>query len=256
MRHSFLNDFDAFFIVMILFFLMIITVWIGYKLGLKKLKTDSKNNELSSSLLGLLALLMAFTFGMAGSRYENRKNCIIDEANCIGTAILRADIYPDSLKNAYKKDFESYLNSRITYFTSDRNEEKINTSLKQSAEISAKLWQRASYYAKDKDYFIQSNMMIPALNDMFDIASKTNTIYVSKVPESIVYLLLIFSIIISFYIGYNSGLDKKLGKKHIIGFCFLTCIVIYVTLDLDRPRRGLIDLNDEIELLNELKSNF
>jgi len=193
---------------------------------------------------------------MAGSRYENRKNCIIDEANCIGTAILRADIYPDSLKNAYKKDFESYLNSRITYFTSDRNEEKINTSLKQSAEISSKLWQRASYYAKDKDYFIQSNMMIPALNDMFDIASKTNTIYVSKVPESIVYLLLIFSIIISFYIGYNSGLDKKLGKKYIIGFCFLTCIVIYVTLDLDRPRRGLIDLNDEIELLNELKSNF
>jgi hypothetical protein len=235
---------------------MIIAVWIGHKLGLKKIKTDTTNTELSSSLLGLLALLMAFTFGMAGSRFENRKNCIIDEANCIGTAILRADIYPDSLKNAYKKDFESYLNSRIAYFTSDRNEEKINTSLKQSTEISAKLWKRASFYAKNKDYFIQSNMMLPALNDMFDIASKTNTVYVSKVPETIVYLLLIFSVIISFYIGYNSGLEKKLGKKYIIGFCFLTCIVIYVTLDLDRPRRGLIDLSDEIVLLKELKSNF
>jgi hypothetical protein len=256
MTHSFLNDLDAFYIALILFFSMITTVWIGHKLGLKKIKSDTTNTELSSSLLGLLALLMAFTFGMAGSRYENRKNCIIDEANCIGTAILRADIYPDSLKNAYKKDFESYLNSRITYFTSDRNEEKINASLKQSTEISAKLWKRASFYAKDKDYFIQSNMMLPALNDMFDIASKTNTVYVSKVPESIVYLLLLFSVIISFYIGYNSGLQKKLGKKYILGFCFLTCIVIYVTLDLDRPRRGLIDLKDEIVLLKELKSNF
>jgi hypothetical protein len=235
---------------------MITTVWIGYKLALKKIKSEVKNPELSSSLLGLLALLMAFTFGMAGSRYESRKAAIIDEANCIGTAILRADIYPDSLKNAFKKDFESYVNSRITYFTADRNEEEINAALKQSAAISVKLWKRASFYAKNKDYFIQSNMMLPALNDMFDIASKTNTIYVSKVPETIVYLLLLFSVIISFYIGYNSGLQKKLGKKHIVGFCFLTCIVIYVTLDLDRPRRGLIDLSDEIVLLKELKSNF
>ncbi|MBX9806349.1 MAG: hypothetical protein K2X95_00975 [Flavobacteriaceae bacterium] len=256
MTHSFLNDLDALYIVIILFFSMITTVWIGHKFGLKKTKSEATNTELSSSLLGLLALLMAFTFGMAGSRYENRKATIIDEANCIGTAILRADIYPDSLKNAYKKDFESYLNSRITYFTSDRNEEIINASLKESAEISAKLWKRASFYAKDKDYFIQSNMMLPALNDMFDIASKTNTVYVSKVPETIVYLLLLFSVIISFYIGYNSGLEKKLGKKYILGFCFLTCIVIYVTLDIDRPRRGLIDLSDEIVLLKELKSNF
>lgn len=256
MTHTLLDDLDAFYVVLILFFLMIIAVWVGNHFGLKKIKTESTNTELSSSLLGLLALLLAFTFGMAGSRYENRKATIIDEANCIGTAVLRADIYPDSLKNAYKKDFESYLNSRLLYFTSGRNQEKINSSLKQTAEISVKLWNRASFYAKDKDYFIQSNMMLPALNDMFDIASKTNTIYVSKVPETIVYLLFLFSVIISFYIGYNSGLEKKLGKKYILGFCFLTCVVIYVTLDLDRPRRGLINLSNEIVLLKELKSSF
>ncbi len=256
MKHSLLNDLDANYIVIILFFSMLIAVWIGFKLGCKKTNSESKSPELLSSLLGLLALLLAFTFGMAGSRYENRKSNIIEEANAIGTAILRADIYPDSLKTAYKKDFETYLDSRITYFTASRDESKINNSLKISAVVSANLWNRASFLAKDKNYFIQSNMMIPALNDMFDIASKTNTVYNSKVPESIVYLLLIFSIIICFYIGYNAGLDKKLGKKYILGFCFLTCIVIYVTLDLDRPRRGLINLSDEIVLLQELKYNF
>jgi hypothetical protein len=251
MIHSFLNDLDALYIVLILFFSMLLAIWIGYKLGLKKVKTESKNSEVSSSLLGLLALILGFTFAMAGSRYENRKINLVDEANCIGTAILRADIYPDSLKNEFKKDFDSYLNSRRDYYL--LNEEvKINASLKQSAVASSKLWSRATFFAKDKNYFIQSTMMLPALNAMFDSALKSNMVLNSKVPQTIVYLSFIFSVIISFFIGYNSGLEKKINPKFIFGFCFLICVVIYITLDLDRPRRGLIKLDEEISLMQKL----
>ena len=252
MTHSFLNDLDALYIAIILFFLMLTAIWIGYKIGLKKAQTDNKNAEISSSLLGLLALILGFTFAMAGSRYENRKNNLIDEANCIGTALLRSDIYPDSLKNEFKKDFKAYSNSRKDYYILENDEVKLTASLTQSAAISDKLWSRAAFYAKDKDYFIQSNMMLPALNEMFDSASKSNMVLISKVPETIVYLLLAFSVIISFFIGYNSGLEKKINTKFITGFCFLICIVIFITLDLDRPRRGLIKLDTEIFLMQKL----
>ena len=252
MIHSLLFDLDAAYIVMILFVLMLAAVWIGYKIGLKKTKSENKNAEISSSLLGLLALILGFTFAMAGSRYENRKNNLIDEANCIGTAILRADIYPDSLKKEFKKDFKSYLDSRRDYYLLDNNEQKLTASLKQSAAASEKLWTRATFYAKNKDYFIQSTMMLPALNAMFDSASKSNMVLNSKVPETIVYLMLAFSIIISFFIGYNSGLEKNINTKFIIGFCLLICIVILITLDLDRPRRGLIQLDSEISLMQKL----
>lgn len=252
MIHSFLNNLDALYIVIILFLLMLISIWLGYKIGLKKTKTENKNSEISSSLLGLLALILGFTFAMAGSRFENRKDNLIDEANCIGTALLRSDIYPDSLKNEFKKDFQSYINSRRDYYLLDNNEEKLKNSLKQSAIASEKLWSRATFYAKDKDYFIHSNMMLPALNAMFDSASKSNMVLNSKVPETIVYLLLCFSIIISFFIGYNSGLEKKINTKFVTGFCFLVCIVIFITLDLDRPRRGLITLETEIQLMQKL----
>ena len=252
MTHTFLNDLDAIYIVIILFFLMLIAIWLGYRLGLKKTKAETKNSEISSSLLGLLALILGFTFAMAGSRYENRKNNLIDEANSIGTAVLRADIYPDSLKNEFKKDFDSYLISRRDYYTLNMDEEKLTASLKQSAVASAKLWSRAAFYAKDKNYFIQSTMMLPALNAMFDSASKSNMVLNSKVPETIVYLSLVFSILISFFIGYNSGLEKKINTKFIIGFCFLICVVIFITLDLDRPRRGLIKLDTEISLMQKL----
>ncbi len=252
MIHSLLFDLDAVYIVIILFVFMLTAVWIGYKIGLKKTKSENKNPEISSSLLGLLALILGFTFAMAGSRYENRKNNLIDEANCIGTAILRADIYPDSLKNEFKKDFKSYLDSRRDYYLLDNNEEKLTASLKQSGVESGKLWNRATFYAKNKDYFIQSTMMLPALNEMFDSASKSNMVLNSKVPETIIYLMLAFSVIISFFIGYNSGLEKKINTKFIIGFCFLICIVILITLDLDRPRRGLIKLDTEISLMQKL----
>ena len=252
MIHSLLNDLDALYIAIILFFSMLTAIWIGYKIGLKKTITDNKNSEISSSLLGLLALILGFTFAMAGSRYENRKNNLIDEANCIGTAILRSDIYPDSLKNEFKKDFEAYLNSRRDYYLLDNDEVKLTASLKQSAVASERLWNRATFFSKDKDYFIQSNMMIPALNQMFDSASTSNMVLNSKVPETIVYLLLTFSVIISFFIGYNSGLEKKINTKFITGFCYLICIVIFITLDLDRPRRGLIKLDTEISLMQKL----
>ena len=252
MIHSLLFDLDAVYIVIILFFSMLIAVWIGYKTGLKKTKTENKNPEISSSLLGLLALILGFTFAMSGSRYENRKNNLIDEANCIGTAVLRADIYPDSLQKEFKKDFKTYLNSRRDYYLLDNDEQKLTASLKQSAIVSGKLWNRAAFYAKNKEYFIQSTMMLPALNAMFDSASKANMVLNSKVPETIVYLMLAFSVIISFFIGYNSGLEKKINTKFIIGFCFLICIVILITLDLDRPRRGLIKLDAEISLMQKL----
>jgi hypothetical protein len=252
MIHSLLFDLDAVYIVIILFVFMLTAVWIGYKIGLKKTKSENKNPEISSSLLGLLALILGFTFAMAGSRYENRKNNLIDEANCIGTAILRADIYPDSLKNQFKKDFKSYLDARRDYYLLDNNEVKLTASLKQSTAASERLWNRATFFAKDKNYFIQSNMMIPALNQMFDSASKSNMVLNSKVPETIVYLMLAFSVIISFFIGYNSGLEKNINTKFIIGFCVLICIVILITLDLDRPRRGLIKLDAEISLMQKL----
>ena len=252
MTHTFLYDLDAIYIIVVLFFLMLASIWTGYKLGLKKTKTDNKNSEISSALLGLLALILGFTFAMAGSRYENRRENLIDEANCIGTALLRSDVYPDSLKNEFKKDFRLYLNSRKDYYLLDNNEAKLTASLKQSAEVSDRLWNRAAFYAKDKNYFLQSNMMLPALNQMFDSASKSNMVLNSKVPETIVYLLFAFSIVISFFIGYNSGLEKKINIKFITGFCFLICIVIFITLDLDRPRRGLIKLDTEISLMQQL----
>lgn len=130
MKHSILLDTDALYISIFLFLLMALILFFSYSLGEKSKKMSTDDSGILGSMVGLFALLLAFSFGMAGSRFENRKNNLIEEANCIGTAILRSDIYPDSSKIAFRHDFENYLNTRILFFKSNRDDSIINTSIK------------------------------------------------------------------------------------------------------------------------------
>ncbi|MES2133458.1 MAG: hypothetical protein V4506_14010 [Bacteroidota bacterium] len=256
MKHSFLYDLDAAYLVIILFITMFAIVIGGYKIGLKKVNPDTDTSTLLSSLLALLGLLLAFTFGMSGSRYDERRGYMIDESNCIGTAILRADLYPDAIANAFKADFKKYLATRIDFFEAGRNEERIQTSLKENAIITNALWKHASGHSFSDSNRMASMLMIPALNEMFDSTSTVNEAFNVTVPDSIVLLLLIFSAISSFFIGYNCGIKRMFDKLLVIGFCMLTCVVIYIILDLDRPRRGMINSGTQVHLLKEIKNSI
>lgn len=256
MKHSFLYDLDAVYLVIILFIMMFAIVIAGYKTGLKKVNPDTDNSTLLSSLLALLGLLLAFTFGMSGSRYDERRGYMIDESNCIGTAILRSDLYPATIAKEFKADFKKYLETRIEFFEAGRNEDRIQTSIKNSTDISNSLWKRASSYSFSDSNRVASMLMVPSLNDMFDSASTVNEAFNVTVPDSIVLLLLVFSIVSSFFIGYNCGIKKVFDKLLVIGFCILTCVVIYIILDLDRPRRGMINSNSQVHLLKEMEDSI
>jgi hypothetical protein len=256
MKHSFLYDLNSIYLVLGLFILMLAIIFAGYKTGLKKVNADADNSTLLSSLLALLGLLLAFTFGMSGSRYDERRNYIITESNCIGTAMLRTDLYPDSISKTFKADFKHYLDARIAFLEAGRHEEKLSKALKQAAAESNALWQRATSYSFSESHRTASMLMIPALNEMFDSASMVNESFNVTVPDSIVLLLLIFSAVSSFFIGYNCGIKKGFDKLLITGFCLLTCVVIYIILDLDRPRRGLIHNSSQIHLLKELNEGL
>jgi hypothetical protein len=225
----------------------------------EKRKTVEENSigPLEGSLLGLLALLLSFTFSMSSTRYDKRIHIIIDEANAIGTAILRADLYPDSIRTAFRKDFKSYLETRIDFFNAGHDLPKINKTLEQSGAIQKSLWNRAALLGRDKENLHRTAQMIPALNAMIDIVTSRNAATVAKVPSLILYLLFMLCFVAAFMMGYSIGIKSDL----IILACFAATIVmtIYLIIDLDRPRRGIInmqDMNNEIvNLRNMFKKN-
>lgn len=103
---------------------------------------------------------------------------------------------------------------------------------------------------------IPHSQMVPALNEMFDSATAYDYSEYQRVPESIVWMLLILSFVSAFFMGYSSAEKGRLDWYVAFGFCFLSVMVIFITLDLDRPRRGMIQIDVSHKALLSLMDNF
>src|SRR5205809_5746674 len=112
MDHSFIHRTDALLLCIFLFVGMIAMVALGRSVGKfwRKEGAEPKGgvNSLLGAMFALFGFILAFTFSMSGNRYENVRNIIVEEANDIGTAILRSDLYSDSVRDAFRTDFKKY----------------------------------------------------------------------------------------------------------------------------------------------------
>ncbi len=243
---SFLYDLPTTVLVAILFVLMIVFNWAGSRLKRSREQETGESADgggaMEGSMLGLLALLLAFTFGMSSSRYDTRRGLVVEEANDIGTVILRTDLYPDSIRNALRSDLQQYLEARIAYFEAGFNEQQVQGSLQQSARISDLLWNKVTALSRTNNYILASQQMVPAMNAMFDAATSRDAARNAHVPESIVWLLFLLTLTASFIIGYGSKRGKT-DKIIVAGFALMMVLTIYLILDLDRPRRGIITMD-------------
>ena len=185
-------------------------------------------NSVPAALFALSAFMLAFTFGMSGSWYENARNLTVEDANNISTAILRSNLYSDSVRNGFCVDFRNYLEARIAYFENPRDINLVMKAKADAAKAAAGLWTTAIQQSKLPNMLIPSNNMIPALNDMFDIAVTKEVVLLARVPDLIVYM----------------------------SFALLYSMVIYTTLDLGSPARGLIKSNLGEQAIEELRKIF
>jgi hypothetical protein len=218
-----------------------------------KIQKHDANGTLTTASIGLFALMLAFTFSLASSKFENRRAIIVEESNNIGTAILRVNLYHDSLQVKMKELFRKYLQARIDYYQANENSEEINIQLKKSSDYSNQLWQIVADASKNKEYSVASMQMIPALNSMIDVVTTRHSIVEARVPEGIFFVLIFMAIICSYFIGYTTLSPISFDWGIVIGFGLLTSVIIYLTLDLDRPRSGLITVDHAEQSIIDLK---
>jgi hypothetical protein len=261
MEKTFLSLLPIGFVTIMLMALMLIAYWVSVKLTeiIKKKNTLTDLSVLErfqGPVFGFLSLIMAFTFNLSDLRYEQRRTVIIEETNYIGTALLRCDLYSDSTRNELRKDFKDYINARIAYYRAGNDEKKIQQALMKSKEISLKIWNRAATESKDpKVSIVRANQMIPALNSMIDIVTTRDAMRVANIPDAVILLLFILSIMGSFIAGFGSDHNKSSGLI-ISLISVIVAVSVYVILYLDRPRQGIITnyaINTMIELQETIK---
>lgn len=210
---------------------------------------------LEGAVLGLLSLLLAFTFNQSASHYDVRRDLLVGEGNDIGTALFRSELYPDSLNLAFRNDFKEYITARIAYYEAGTNEERIVSTMQEANDISMRIWLRAASISRLPGDPTRSMQMIPAINNMIDAMSKREEARKKHVPESILWLLFLLCLTGSFIIGYASK-SRKIDNVILCTYSLMTVMTIYFILELDRPRRGIITTSSAHDNIHGLLNYF
>ena len=246
--------------IIIFIILMVVCMRSGYKLKRKKVKKDpsfkaEEGSAIEGALLGLLALLLAFTFSMASERFEERRKVVIEEANNIASAIHNADLYPDSIKNEFRNYLKQFVEARIDYFEARRNQEKIASALKETRRLQEKLYTIIIEDARDKQVLTRAQLMVPVLQELDENVSVRENLRLATVPILVYVLLLILCFTASFMVGYKQP-AKKLDGIMVWIFILMTSMAVYLIEDLDRPRSGLITNYQANQAIFELRNLF
>ena len=157
MEKSILSRVDASIICIVLFFLMLLAIMLGNRMRKKFWKEEEGDarggvNSLLGALFGLWAFMLAFTFGQSGTRFENVRAMIVDEGNILRNTIIRADFFPDSIRNAYRADLRKYLEERITYYDEDEGSAKFIENREELSKTATALWTRTVELSKKPEY--------------------------------------------------------------------------------------------------------
>lgn len=244
-----LFEFSSVSIAAALFLAILVCNEIGYRIGVMiQSRTDDEVRALTgaiqASILGLLALLLGFTFSMSMQRFDNRSMAVVNEANAIGTAQLRADLLPPEQRAAARSLLADYVDARVAIATTDLT--RVAERTKQMADIAhmqSELWNLAVAATTADPRPVTTGSFVTALNELIDAQGERSAILQAHVPEPI--LLLLFVVLVSSIgiMGYSSGLSGKRVLAPIVLVSLLITLIVFIIVDLDRPKRGIIKVD-------------
>ena len=219
--------------------------WIGARMGTRSAGAHPALGTIESASLGLLALMIGFTFSMALTRYDSRKAAVLDESNAIGTAILRTQLLPPAEAQSSADLLARYARTRLALGMSGHDRAARMDAIKQSLALQNALWRQAVAAAAADAHSTPIGLYIQALNDMIDMHEKRLTALGNHVPETVVLLLYLIAIVATGITGYGAGLtgDGERGSKLLMALLIATVLILVI--DLDRPYRGLVTVSQQ-----------
>jgi hypothetical protein len=214
----------------------------GYRFGkftLSKFRGENSTpvGSIVAAILGLLAFMLAFTFGMAGTRFDQRRALVLDEANAIGTTYLRAEYLPEPSNTKIRGLLREYVDARLEAI----EEGKLQHALQESDKLLDVLWEQAVIVAKLDEKSVMTGLFISSLNDTIDLNEKRVTAGLRNRIPTIIWLSLYFVTILGIAsLGYQMGLAGSRSIPATFALILTFAFVLYLIGDLDRSQHGLL----------------
>jgi hypothetical protein len=247
---------------LLLFIGMLVLLEVGRRLGVRRRPKESEGERgglgtVEGAVFALFGLMVAFTFSGAAGRFNEKRMLIAEEVNCIETAYLRLHLLSPQAQPALQEMFRRYLDSRLETYRRLPNMAAAEAEMAKSQKIRGEIWTEAVAATRLPDSHPSSGLLLlPAVNNMIDI-STTRTMALQLHPPRIVYALLLgLGLICSLLAGFRMSSGQHRSWLHILGFTVLTVIIVYVMLDVEYPRAGLIRLESADQLLINLREHM
>lgn len=233
----------------------VLALEVGYRLGLRTGRGASPDashlGAVVGAMLALLGLLLGFSYAGASGRYLERQQLIVNEANAIGTAYLRADLLAEPHRQALQKTLREYTDTRLALYGS-KSPSMTREAGERSAAVHAPLWKAAVDAVRESPQF--SMLILPPVNEVIDLHTTHMASINRHLPLLALGTLLISATVSLGVMGFSAGLSKKRNHGVTLALAFLVAMTLWITIDLDYPRRGLIRISEAPMV--ELKKSF
>jgi len=244
--HELLYDVNSGGIAVALLLGMVVFVEIGWRLGMRVRNAKSEPAKdhiygVQASMLGILGLLLGFTFSLSLQRYESRSEVVQEEANAIGTTYLRADLLPEAQREPSRRLLREYVNLRAEASEPRYAEHAAQERLARAAQQKhSELWALASAGVAADAAPARSGLYVQSLNELIDVFDKRRAELARHVPEVVLIVLFGTFLLAGSVVGFACGVGGHRPPIVTYMMVALIVVVVFLILDLDRPRRGLI----------------
>lgn len=244
-----------------LFFGMLVLMETGRRIGARRLLTDPEGaragaGAVDGAIFALLGLLIAFTFSGAAARFDARRHLVVQEANNIGTAWLRIDLLAADAQPLMRDLFRQYLDSRLETYRKLPDIDAARAELAKSVKLQQEIWTQAVRAGRESGSQPANVLLLPALNAMIDITT-TRTMSAQMHPPLIIFVTLaVLALAGAMLVGFSMAGGKSRSWLHIVGFAAVMAASVYVIIDIEYPRFGLIRVDAIDQVLVELRQSM
>jgi hypothetical protein len=222
---------------------MLLSFETGYQFG-KRSRTigDGEAPAMSSMVagsLGMLAFVLAFTFSIASSHHDTRRMLVLEEANAIGTAYLRADFLDYESREEVKRLLRDYVDLRVQKVTVDN----YKTILARSEEIHDQLWAQVSSAAMTRPD-TNTQLAVESINNVIDLHGKrAMAALFTRIPVTIWFALIVIPVFCMLTMGVQIGFAGKRRLIAVVPMLLAFTVLVTLVIDLDRPGSGMIKVS-------------
>ena len=203
---------------------------------------EGPTGVLVGSILALLAFLLAITMGMASDRFDTRRGLVLEEANTIQTTYLRAGYLPEPASSEIRNLLRAYVPLRVA----PPDLATLQENAQRSEELLLQIWSVAEAEAKVTKQGDLMAAFIESLNETIDLhESRVAAGVYSRVPATILWLLVVGSVLTLAMVGYSAGLTRRRDLLSAIVLIIALGAVLALVIDLDQPRAGFVQVSQQ-----------